>query len=318
MKMSEPIRIGVSSCLIGQKVRYDGSHKRDLFISDTLVRFVEFVPVCPEMEIGLGTPRASIHLAKTQGEIRLINPKTGQDLTTEMTEWADKRLTQLEKENFSGYVLKKDSPSCGMQRVRVHQEGKPPLKDGVGIFAGQLMSRWPLLPVEEEGRLNDPRLRDNFIERVFAYHRLKAFFGKPWSVGDLVRFHTAEKLLLMAHEPAGYQDLGRLVAGAKGVPPKELYQRYGTRFMGALARMATTRKHVNVLSHAAGYFRDHASPEERRELLSVIEDFQRELVPLVAPIVLLRSLVRTKGITYLEGQTYLYPHPKEMMLRNHV
>lgn len=318
MKMINPLRIGVSSCLVGQKVRYDGGHKRDSFVADLLARFVDFVPVCPELEIGLGTPRDSIHLAKREGTIRLINPKTGQDLTTEMSQWADKRLTQLEKENFSGYILKKDSPSCGRQRVRVHQEEKPPLKDGVGLFAQKLMDRWPLLPVEEEGRLNDPRLRDNFIERVFAYHRLMAFFGKIWSVGDLVRFHTAEKLLLMAHEPAGYQELGRLVAGAKGVPPKDLLHRYGTRFMAALGHLATTRRHANVLSHAAGYFRGHASPEERRELQSVIDDFQRELVPLVAPIVLLRTFVRTKGISYLEGQTYLYPHPKEMMLRNHV
>lgn len=318
MKMTAPVRIGVSSCLLGQKVRYDGGHKRDDFVSDLLARFVEFVPVCPEMEIGLGTPRDSIHLAKINGEVRLVNPKTGQDSTEPMTRWAAIRLAALEKENLSGYILKKDSPSCGMERVKLRQPGKQPTKDGVGLFAGILMARWPTLPVEEEGRLNDPRLRENFIERVFAYHRLAQFFREGWTGGDLVRFHTAEKLLLMAHEPVGYQELGRLVATAKGVPRAEFAQRYQTRFMEALGHRATTRRHVNVLSHAAGYFRDKATPEERRELRSVIEDFQRELVPLVAPIVLLRSLVRTKGIAYLEGQTYLYPHPKEMMLRNHV
>lgn len=318
MKMSSPIRIGVSSCLLGQKVRYDGGHKRDSFIADLLAQFVEFVPLCPEMEIGLGAPRDSIHLAEVNGTVRLVNPKTGMDLTDAMTAWTHRRLTLLEKEPLSGFVLKKDSPSCGMERVRVHHDGKPPTKEGVGLFAGLLLNRWPTLPVEEDGRLNDSRLRENFIERVFAYHRLEGFFGKFWSVGDLVRFHTAEKLLLMAHEPAGYQELGRLVANAKGKPAATFATMYRTRFMEALKHLATTRRHVNVLSHAAGYLRDVATAEERRELLSVIDDFKRDLVPLVAPIVLLRTFVRTKNIAYLEGQTYLYPHPKEMMLRNHV
>lgn len=318
VKMTMPIRIGVSSCLLGQKVRYDGGHKRDSFIADQLARFVEFVPLCPEMEIGLGAPRDSIHLAEIDGKIRLVNPKTGRDLTEAMTEWTHRRLALLEKEPLSGFVLKKDSPSCGMERVRVHHDEKPPTREGVGLFAKMLMSRWPTLPVEEDGRLNDSRLRENFIERVFAFHRLEFFFGKPWTVGDLVRFHAAEKLLLMAHEPAGYQELGRLVANAKGKPAVPFATMYRTRFMEALKHLATTRRHVNVLSHAAGYLREVATAEERRELLSVIDDFQRELVPLVAPIVLLRTFVRTKSIAYLEGQTYLYPHPKEMMLRNHV
>lgn len=318
MKMAAPIRIGVSSCLLGQKVRYDGGHKRDSFIADLLARFVEFVPLCPEMEIGLGAPRDSIHLAEIDGDVRLVNPKTGRDLTDDMTEWTHRRLTLLEKKPLSGFVLKKDSPSCGMERVRVHHDGTPPTKEGVGLFAKMLIRRWPTLPVEEDGRLNDPRLRENFIERVFAYHRLERFFGASWTVGDLVRFHTAEKLLLMAHEPAGYQELGRLVANAKGKPPVSFATAYRARFMDALKHLATARRHVNVLSHAAGYLRDVATAEERQELHSVIDDFQRELVPLVAPIVLLRTFVRTKNITYLEGQTYLYPHPKEMMLRNHV
>jgi uncharacterized protein YbgA (DUF1722 family)/uncharacterized protein YbbK (DUF523 family) len=318
MKMVSPVRIGVSSCLLGQKVRYDGGHKRDSFIADLLARFVEFVPVCPEMEIGLGAPRDSIHLADINGDIRLVNPKTEQDLTDTMTSWTHRRLDLLEKAPLSGFILKKDSPSCGMERVRVHQEGKPPTKGGVGLFANLLLNRWPTLPVEEDGRLNDSRLRENFIERVFAYHRLESFFGKPWTVGDLVRFHTNEKLLLMAHEPVGYQELGRLVATAKGKPPASFAKTYRARFMEAMKHLATTRRHANVLSHAAGYLREVATPEERRELLSVINDFQRELVPLVAPIVLLRSFVRTKNIAYLANQTYLYPHPKEMMLRNHV
>jgi uncharacterized protein YbgA (DUF1722 family)/uncharacterized protein YbbK (DUF523 family) len=318
MKMTDPIRIGVSSCLLGQKVRYDGGHKRDAFVTDQLARHVTFVPVCPELEMGLGVPRETIHLAATEGGIRLRAPASGRDLTDEMNRWADRRLGQLEAEPLSGYILKKDSPSCGMERVRVHREGKPPTKEGVGLFAERLLARWPLLPVEEEGRLNDPRLRENFIERVFAYHRLQSLFAGPWAAGDLVRFHTAEKLLLLAHDDEGYRTLGRLVAGARGKPPAPLGQRYRESFMKALARPATVRRHVNVLQHAAGHLRGVAGEAERRELGNVIEDYRRELVPLVAPLVLLRSLVRVHGIDYLEGQTYLYPHPKEMMIRNHV
>lgn len=318
MKMAAPIRIGVSSCLMGQKVRYDGGHKRDSFVADLMARFVEFVPVCPEMEIGLGTPRDSIHLAERNGDSRLVNPKTGVDLTDAMTAWAHRRLALLEKTPLSGFILKKDSPSCGMERVRVHRPGKPPTKEGVGRFAKILLDRWPTLPVEEDGRLNDPGLRENFVERVFAYHRLEDFFGSPWTVGDLVRFHTDEKLLLMAHEPVGYQELGRLVATAKGRPGAAFSATYRARFMQSMKHVATTRRHANVLSHAAGYLRDVGTPEERRELLSVINDFQRGLVPLIAPVVLLRTLVRTHKISYLADQTYLDPHPKEMMLRNHV
>jgi uncharacterized protein YbgA (DUF1722 family) len=217
-----------------------------------------------------------------------VNPKSGQDLTDVMTSWTHRRLDLLEKAPLSGFILKKDSPSCGMERVRVHQEGETPhqRKASACLPTFSPLNRWPTLPVEEDGRLNDSRLRENFIERVFAYHRLESFFGKPWTVGDLVRFHTNEKLLLMAHEPVGYQELGRLVATAKGKPPASFAKTYRARFMEAMKHLATTRRHANVLSHAAGYLREVATPEERRELLSVINDFQRELVPLVAPIVL--------------------------------
>jgi uncharacterized protein YbgA (DUF1722 family) len=204
-----------------------------------------------------------------------------------------------------------------MGRVKVHQD-RGSDKSGVGLFAEALLKRFPLLPVEEEGRLNDPRLRENFIERVFAHHRLSGFLAAARGAGDLVRFHTAEKLLLMAHDPASYQSLGRLVADAKKTGIKETLARYAPAFMAALKVPATSRRHVNVLQHAAGYLRGPASEAERRELGHIIDDYRRGLVPLIAPVTLLRSLVRVHGIAYLEGQTYLSPHPKELMIRNHV
>ncbi len=317
MKTAAPIRIGVSSCLLGQKVRYDGGHKRDAFLTDLLARFVEFVPVCPELEVGLGVPRESIHLARRDGEIRLVTVKTGKDLTRDMRRWADRRLEALGKQDLSGFIFKKDSPSCGLERVRVHGGGGGVDKTGTGLFAAAVLEKWPLLPVEEEGRLNDPRLRENFIERVFAHHRWSVFRESARATGDLVRFHTAEKLLLMAHAPGEYPLLGRVVAGAKGRLASALSE-YGALFMKTLANPATSRKHANVLQHAAGYFRGVGGEAERRELARSVEDYRRGLCPLIAPITLLRSLVRVHGVAYLAGQTYLHPHPKELMIRNHV
>ncbi|HQR30592.1 MAG TPA: DUF1722 domain-containing protein, partial [Anaeromyxobacteraceae bacterium] len=212
---------------------------------------------------------------------------------------------------------KKDSPSCGMERVRVYAKGAP-AKDGVGVFAEVLRARLPLLPVEEEGRLRDDRLRENFVERVFAYRRLKDLLRAKFTVGDLVRFHTAEKLLLLAHHPEGYRQLGRIVAAAKGVPRAELAARYGALFMESMARPATTGKQVNVLQHMAGYFSGDLSTDERAELQDSIRDYGKRLVPLVVPLTLVRHHVRKLGVTWLAGQTYLEPHPKELMLRNHV
>ena len=313
MKQTAPLRVGISACLLGQKVRYDGGHKRDDFAADLLGRFVEFVPVCPEMEIGLGTPRESIHLKEVDGDVRLVAPRSGRDLTEDMHRYAGKRADALAREDLCGFILKKGSPSCGLERVSVHRSG-PPTKSGVGFFARALLARWPDLPVEDEGRLNDPRLRENFLERVFATHRLR---GLEKGLGALVRFHTAEKLLLMAHDPASYQTLGRLVANGKGRPWGELTADYRSAFLRALAVLPTRSRHVNALQHAAGYFRDKATEAERRELAGAIEDFRRELVPLIVPVTLLRSAARVHGVDYLIGQTYLSPHPKELMLRNH-
>ena len=314
----KPIRLGVSACLLGDHVRYDGGHKRDAFLTDLLGPFVEWVKVCPEVEVGMGTPRESIRLVDEGGTIRLLTVKTGVDHTASMTAYAAKRVHALDEEDLCGYVLKKDSPSCGMTRVKVYSGNGPGTRTGVGLFAQALVVRFPHLPVEEEGRLTDPRLRDNFIERVFAYRRLRDLFESRWTVGDLVRFHTAHKLVLLAHSTQAYTRLGRLVAGAKGTDRASLRAGYTAGFMDALTAIATPRRHTNVLQHMVGSFKKTLDAASRAELLAAIEDYRLGLVPLIVPITLVRHHVRVHGVEYLAGQVYLAPHPKELMLRNHV
>lgn len=313
----QEIRIGISSCLLGEKVRFDGGHKHERFLTDTVGRFVQFVPVCPEVDIGLGTPREAIHLERRSDGVHLVGSRSGADHTAAMRRYAERKITEIGRLDLCGYILKKDSPTCGMERVRVVGSDGQRTRDGRGLFAQVLMERMPLLPVEEEGRLNDPQLRENFFERVFAFRRLKTLFGGPWRVGSLVNFHTTEKLLLLAHDRPAFQELGRLVAGAKGRRRHDVADDYGSLFMSALAKPATVRKHRNVLEHMAGYFKRTLEPDEKRELAGVIADYANGLVPLVVPLTLIRHHVRRFAVAYLAGQTYLEPHPKELMLRNH-
>jgi uncharacterized protein YbgA (DUF1722 family) len=235
-----------------------------------------------------------------------------------MRRWAERRARRLEREELCGYVLKKDSPSCGMERVRLYPEAGPATREGRGLFAEALIAAAPLLPVEEEGRLNDPVLRENWIERVFAYRRLRSLFGGRWSQGDLVAFHTAHKLQLMAHAPQDYAALGRLVAEGRRHAREALRERYERGFMGALAKRATPRRHVNAMHHMLGHFRAQLDAADKRELLALIEDYRQGLVPLVVPLTLVRHYVRRFDVDYLRDQHYLEPHPKELMLRNHV
>ena len=315
---SAPIRIGVSACLLGEKVRFDGGHKRNPYLVETFGHYVEWVPVCPEVELGLGTPRETLRLVRISNDIRLLMPKTGADHTEAMRAYVVRRLAELAEEDLSGYVLKKDSPSCGMERVRIFDAHGVPAKSGQGLFAEALLQHFPNLPVEEEGRLTDPHLRENFIERVFAYTRLRSLFSGRWKAGDLIAFHTAHKLLLMAHSPHAYQNLGRLVAEAKSVPRAELRDRYESEFMGALREMATTKRHANVLQHMVGYFSKQLDSDSRQELQALLQDYRAGFLPLVVPLMLIRHYVRKCDVTYLRGQVYLEPHPKELMLRNHV
>jgi len=316
--INERIRLGISACLLGEPVRFDGGHKRDPFLVESLGQFVEWVPVCPEVESGLDAPRESMRLVQADGRIRLLTNKTAQDHTTRMRGYARHRVEELADDELFGFVLKKDSPTCGLERVKVYGTAGMPAKSGRGLFADALVTRFPLLPVEEEGRLNDPRLRENFVERIFAYRRLTALFTARWSIGDVVRFHTAHKLTLMAHRPAAYQRLGRLVASGKATARREFQDRYSAEFMTALATIATPRRHTNVLQHMLGYFKQALDRESRAELLALIEDYAGGSVPLVVPLTLFVHHIRRCGVPYLADQVYLRPHPVELMLRNHV
>ena len=266
-------------------------------------------------------PRESIRLVRGADHadaIRLVGNKTGLDHTDKMHAYAERRTAALGREELSGYVLKKDSPSCGMERVRVYGPSGMATRDGAGLFASALMRRYPSLPVEEEGRLNDPHLRENFVERVFAYRRLRSFFSARWTLGGLVQFHTAHKLVLMAHSPKAYSELGRFVANARRLAHDQVRDDYELAFMDALKKLATTARHTNVLHHMLGFLREHLDATARAELVTLIDDYHRGLVPLIVPITLFRHYVREFGIDYLRGQVYLEPHPKELMLRNHV
>ena len=312
------IRIGISSCLLGETVRYDGGHCKDAYITGALSRHVTWVSVCPEMELGLGAPRETLRLVGRSDAPRLVANDSGMDLTEAMDTYARARVGALAAEGLSGYILKRASPSCGMERVKVYSEAGMPSRSGRGLFAQRLMETYPLLPVEEEGRLSDGRLRDNFITRVFAHRRLRALVESGARAKDVVAFHTAHKFLLLAHSPADYARLGRLVSDLARHPRAKWLARYGESFMRALAVMATPCKHVNVLQHIVGFFKERLSAKEKRELHGLIGDFGRGLVPLIVPITLVTHHVARLDVAYLADQVYLSPHPKELVLRNHV
>jgi len=314
----DQVRIGVSACLLGREVRFDGGHKRDRFLTDILAPFVEWVPVCPELEVGMGVPREPVRLVRRGGEIRMVAEKSGTDHTAAMRAWAAKRVHELEALDLHGYVFKKGSPSCGVERVRIYEKGGVASKAGRGLFAEELIARLNDLPIEEEGRLNDAALRENFLERVFAYRRLRSLFAKRWRRRDLSEFHAAHKLQLMAHSPSHYRELARLVADCRRYTPAKLQAAYEAGFMKGLAHKATVRRHVNVMQHMIGYFSASLNEDSRAEIHRLVADYRSGLLPLIVPLTLIRHHVRSFGITYLAQQVYLDPHPKELMLRNHV
>ena len=312
------IRLGISTCLLGKSVRYDGGHKLDHFLAETLGKYVEYVPVCPEVDCGMPVPREPMHLEGDTESPRLITTRTGIDKTDQMLNWAGKRVVELEKDRLMGFIFKSNSPSSGMERVKVYKGKNISVRKGVGIFARAFMEHFPLLPVEEEGRLHDPILRENFVERVFALARWRNLLDGHKRRGALVEFHTRHKLLILSHSTRHYQEIGRLVASAKQVPLRKLLEDYQKLFMEALKLIATPKKNANVLMHMAGYFKNELSSDEKAELLEIIELYREELVPLIVPITLVNHYVRKYNQPYLRDQYYLNPHPVEMQLRNHV
>ncbi len=311
------LRLGVSTCLLGEEVRFDGGHARDRYVTDTLGQWFEYVSVCPEVEMGMSIPRPAIRLIDEGQGVQLVAPSTGEDFTSRMADYAQAKVTELMKFDLDGYILKKSSPSCGLARIRVYRDGMPARRNEQGLFAAQLTERWPSLPVEEEGRLNDPGLRENFIERVFARNRWRTLVERGLTRRRLVEFHTAHKLLIRAHNETAYRRLGRLVGSAGTIGNRELFAEYELEFQVALRTKATVKKHVNVLQHAMGYLKTILTAVEKCELLATIEDYRLGLLPLVVPLTLLRYNIRRHDIEYLAGQLYFDPHPKELMLRNH-
>lgn len=311
---------------MGDAVRWDGGHKRDAYLVEVFGPQVTWVPVCPEVESGLPVPRPTLRLERSpEGGVevngilvRLIMPRSGGDWTDEMAGYAAQRVKALAAADLDGFILKRDSPSCGLDRVKVYGGGGAGERKGRGVFTEALVRVLPHLPMEEEGRLTDPKLRENFIERVFAHARLRAMFSARWTIGSLVRFHTVHKLTLLAHQPTAYQSLGRLVARAKGMPRADLREAYTAQFMAALSVVATPARHVNVMEHMLGYLRDQVDQDARDEMRRLVHDYRRGVVPLIVPLTLLHHYARRHKVEYLLGQTYLEPHPRELALRNHV
>lgn len=314
----EKIKLGVSSCLLGNKVRYDGGHKLDRFLTDTLGRYIEYVPVCPEVECGLGIPRPSMRLEGNPDAPRLIVTSTREDLTERMGAWAQQRVAELEKEDLCGFIFKSDSPSSGMERVKVYNEKSMPVKNGVGIFAKIFMEHFPLLPVEDEGRLHDPGLRENFVERIFALKRWRESIIDKNYKKSLIDFHSRHKLLILAHSPKHYQMMGKRVADQKNFSVRDIQKQYQNLLLEALKIKATPAKQVNVLQHMMGYFKELLSADEKKELLELIKQYHEGYVPLVVPVTLINHYVRKYREPYLKEQVYLNPHPAELQLRNHV
>lgn len=316
--MEKKIKLGISTCLLGEKVRYDGGHKLDRFLTETLGQYVEYVPVCPEVECGLGTTREALRLVGSPDSPRLVTTHSKQDLTERMVRWARKRVVELEKEDLCGFIFKSDSPSSGMERVRVHTEKGMPAKRGAGVFARIFMEHFPLLPVEDEGRLHDPKLRENFIERIFTLRRWREILAKGETRRNLVDFHTKHKLLILSHSPKHHQRMGKLVAEAKDLASQELYRQYQDLLMESLHLKTTPKKNANVLMHMMGYFKQELTSDEKQELQEIIDLYRTGFLPLIVPITLLNHYVRKYDQPYLKQQAYLNPHPIELQLRNHV
>jgi len=312
------IQIGVSSCLLGEPVRWNGGHKRDRYVTDILGEFFEWVPVCPEVEVGMGTPRETVQLQGNLKAPKMVGTQTGQDWTAAMRKVSAQRVKELDRMDLCGFIFKAQSPSCGMSRIKIYKNAAPVAHNGSGLFAAAFMKQCPLVPVEEEGRLCDAKLRDNFIVRIFAFHRLKSLFKGSFSRKQVIAFHSAHKFLLMAHSRKHYEALGKMVAYARVYAPVQLRVLYAQTFMECLAMKSTVKKNTDVLYHMLGFFKKLLSDTEKRDLMQAIDDYYKGWLPLVVPVTLIRHQVNRHRVDYLADQVYLDPHPKELMLRNHV
>ena len=310
------IPIGVSACLLGEEVRFDSGHKRDRYVTDVLGDYFRWVGVCPEVGAGLGVPRETYRLVRGGDGARMVGNRSNDDVTDAVANYARAQVIRLAGIGLRGFILKKDSPSCGMERVRVYDANGVPARTGAGVYARILQDRYPLLPVEEEGRLNDPRIRENFITRVFTYDRWLKLVASDPAPRDVVAFHTAHKMLILAHSPRHYRALGPLVAQAGSLPMDELLHKYETELMQGLKQIASPGRHFNVLQHLAGYLKEDMTDEDKKELRAVFHDYRRGRVPLIAPLVLLHHHLKHLRDDWVDAQEYLQPFPHELGLRS--
>ncbi len=315
--MLEKIKIGVSTCLLGKKVRYDGNHSHDRYITQTLGLFTQWVQVCPEVECGMPTPREAVRLVGDPACPRLVTQKTNQDMTKMMKDWIPGKLKALEKENLCGFIFRSKSPSSGLYRIRVYGDDGKVRKTGTGMFARAFTRHFPRVPVEEAGRLHDPKPREHFIERIFSFQRWRHLLDTDKTVGGLVDFHTKNKYLILSHSQNHYRTMGRLVAQGKKVSTDELFEQYESQLLKAMDLKTTLKKNINVLHHMMGFFKKDLSPDEKQELLSVIDQYRNGYVPLIVPMTLFNHYVRKYDQPWLKNQTYLNPHPFELKLRNY-
>jgi uncharacterized protein YbgA (DUF1722 family)/uncharacterized protein YbbK (DUF523 family) len=313
---SSKIRIAISRCLLGESVRYDGTHKHQRYLTDTYGDHFEWVPLCPEHESGMGTPRESMRLEGSLEETRLITSRSKVDKTEQLLSYAIPRSEQLGRDNVCGIILKKGSPSCGVHGVKIFNEKGMPGQSGSGFFAREVMKRFPNLPIEEEGRLNDSMLRELFIGKVFTYHRYREEEAKGWTAKSLIKFHERHKYLLMAHDQLGLKELGQLLSDLKSRPLEGTVMIYFGKMMKLLSKFPDVSGHLNVLMHLMGYFKKDLTQDEKKELLEQFDLYKLKRVPLIVPITLLKHYVRKYQEPYLIDQVYLEPHPTELMIRN--
>ena len=316
MTKERPLRIGISRCLLGDQVRYDGGHKRDPFLADVLSQHVEWVSVCPEVEVGLGTPREPIRLRGFAESPRLVTITTRADHTSAMIRFSERCVIELEALDLSGYVFKEGSPSCGVNGVRVYPRHGRSTLTGTGLFARAFMKHFPLMPVQEEGRLHDPATREHFFERVFSFRRWQDLVTKTETRKAVRDFHAQHTCLLLAHSPKHYESLDRLVRNAMRHTPADLVRRYGTHFMKALEVPATGSQHITVLYRITAHFENRLTSLEKQDLHRTIEAYRRGRTSLLVPLTLLKHHVHVLDIPHLQNQTYLNPSPQELMLRN--
>ncbi|MEF1310567.1 DUF523 and DUF1722 domain-containing protein [Vibrio mytili] len=313
--MDSLIKVGISSCVLGERVRFDSGHKVSNFVTKELSQFFDFVSVCPEVGVGMPVPRPTIRLISDNERIALVETKNPEnDHTDNMLAYSANKVDELQSEDLCGYIVCAKSPTCGMERVKVYTKHNAS-KEGVGLYTQTLMKKMPWLPVEEDGRLNDPVLKENFITRVFC---LKDFYssmdGEP-TRGKIIDFHSRYKLTLMAHHPESYRSLGRLVANVAAYDIEEFYKEYRLGLMKALGNRASRKNNTNVLMHLQGYFKRSLTKEEKEELATVIDDYRIGTLPLLAPLTLIKHYLNTYPDEYLQKQKFLDPHPQEMRLR---